>query len=117
MYAHMLLCCLSGYQNLILTYRDFSGVRGFLHKVQIDLGIMYDFGGWKYFLLLQDVYSRRIFTAKLKTKSKEEVLAAMNSIFMPLQAYPTILGTYLLIVLPLLLCSLLLLLLLPLLLC
>lgn len=44
--------------------------------IQADLGYMFDFEGYKYFLLLIDCYSLKIFVKSLKNKTSETVLKA-----------------------------------------
>ena len=56
-------------------------VYGFGQLIQADLGVMYKFEGFFYFLLVIDVFSRKIFCEPLKRKSSEEVREAFNKIF------------------------------------
>jgi len=56
-------------------------VYGFGSLVQADLGVMYKFKGYFYFLLVIDVFSRRIFCEPLKTKTSKEVREAFDKVF------------------------------------
>lgn len=55
-------------------------VYGFGQVLQADLGVMYSFNGFFYFLLVIDVFSRRIFTEPLKNKQIQTVKAAFENI-------------------------------------
>jgi len=48
--------------------------------VQFDLGFMFEFEGYKYFILLIDCFSFKIFIEPLKTKSSEEVFKAFKKL-------------------------------------
>ena len=56
-------------------------VYGFGQLVQADLGVMYKYKGFFYFLLMIDVFSRKIFCKPLKRKTSVEVRSAFNEIF------------------------------------
>jgi hypothetical protein len=49
--------------------------------VQADIAYMYDFNGFKYFLLLIDGFSSKIFVEPLKSKDSETVSEAFRKIF------------------------------------
>ncbi len=48
---------------------------------QSDIGQLFEYDTYTAFLLCVDIYSRRIFCEKLKTKSKEEIQKAFKKIF------------------------------------
>ncbi len=48
---------------------------------QADLGQLFEHNGYTGFLLCVDVYSRRLFCQKLKTKTKDEIQKAFKAIF------------------------------------
>jgi len=56
-------------------------VYGFGALVQADLGVMYKFKGYFYFLLVIDVFSRRIFCEPLKRKTSVEVKKSFDKVF------------------------------------
>lgn len=56
-------------------------VYGFGQLIQADLAVMYKFEGFFYFLLIIDVFSRKIFCRPLKNKSSSEVKVAFDKIF------------------------------------
>lgn len=56
-------------------------VYGFGQLLQADLAVMYKFEGYFYFLLVIDVFSRRIFCEPLKKKSSLEVRTSLDKIF------------------------------------
>jgi len=56
-------------------------VRNYGELTQMDLAVMYPTKeGFKYFLILVDVFSSKIFTEPLKSKSIDELLSAVKSI-------------------------------------
>lgn len=56
-------------------------VNGFFKLCQADLAQMYEYNGFNYFLCFIDVFSHRIFTSPLKSKSPKEVITAYKVIF------------------------------------
>lgn len=56
-------------------------VYGFCTLMQADLGVMFKFEDFYYFLLLIDVFSRKIFTRPLKNKKTSTVKEAFEDIF------------------------------------
>lgn len=56
-------------------------VYGFGQLLQADLGVMFKFNNFYYFLLVIDVFSRKIFCKPLKRKTSDEVKSAFNEIF------------------------------------
>ena len=56
-------------------------VYGFGQLIQADLAVMFKFEDFYYFLLVIDVFSRRIFCRPLKKKTSSEVKEAFNQIF------------------------------------
>lgn len=56
-------------------------IRGYGDLVQCDLASMYEFDGYKYFLLVVDCYSSRLFAKALKSKDSHEVGKALETIF------------------------------------
>jgi hypothetical protein len=65
--------------------RRFKRRATFVHGVgklwQADLAEMFEFDGYKYFLCVVDVFSRKIFTFALKNKEAPTVADAFNRIF------------------------------------
>jgi hypothetical protein len=55
-------------------------VNSFGELCQADIAYMYDYEGFKYFVLLIDVFSHRVFTRAQKTKSKAETLKSFDAI-------------------------------------
>jgi hypothetical protein len=55
-------------------------VTAFGEVCQADIAYMFDFEGFKYFLLLIDLFSHRIFTRAQKTKNKLETLHSLQDI-------------------------------------
>ena len=56
-------------------------VAGFGSLLQADLAVMFDKNGYKYFLVLCDVFSRHLFTEPLKDKTAKTVKKALQKIF------------------------------------
>jgi hypothetical protein len=56
-------------------------VYGYGQLLQADLAVMYKFKGFFYFLLVIDVFSRRIFCEPLKKKTSLEVRKAFDKVF------------------------------------
>ena len=56
-------------------------IHGYGQLWQADIGQLFDHNEYTGFLLCIDVYSRRLFCRKLKTKSKQEVQKAFQEIF------------------------------------
>ena len=54
---------------------------GFGSLLQADLAVMFEKNGYKYFLVLCDVFSRHLFVVALKDKTAESVKKAMEKIF------------------------------------
>jgi hypothetical protein len=55
-------------------------VTAFGEVCQADIAYMFDFEGFKYFLLLIDLFSHRIFTRPQKTKNKADTLDSIKDI-------------------------------------
>ena len=73
--------------------RSYKSIYGFFQYVEIDLGIMNRYRNKKYFLLLIDSFSRRIFVETLTSKSPESVIKALKKIFRDAQMKPYSLGS------------------------
>ena len=56
-------------------------VTSYGEMVQADLAEMFEFNNYKYFLLLVDAYSSKVFVRPLKTKSSATVASAFSDIF------------------------------------
>jgi len=56
-------------------------VAGYGSLLQCDLAVMFEKDGWKYFLVVVDVYSRKLFVELLKDKSAPTVKKAFVKIF------------------------------------
>ena len=56
-------------------------IHGYGSVWQADIAQLFEYDGYLYFLLCIDIYSRRIFCEKLKSKSKLEVRNAFQKIF------------------------------------
>jgi hypothetical protein len=63
------------------TDRRHYDLRFYGELIQGDLAYMFPYEDFKYFLLLIDCYSSKIFTFPLKTKNSEEVSKALNNLF------------------------------------
>lgn len=65
-------------------YQSFKRRKYNLHNygevVQVDLGHMFDFEGYKYFLLVIDCYSSKLFVEALKSKDSETVVKALKNV-------------------------------------
>lgn len=59
---------------------------GFGSLLQADLAVMFEKNGYKYFLVLCDVFSRHLFVEALKDKTAESVKKALEKIF---DSFPT----------------------------
>ena len=74
-------------------------VAGFGSLLQADLAVMFDKDGYKYFLVLCDVFSRHLFTEPLKDKTAETTKKALIKIFdqipTPISKFETDQGAYL----------------------
>ncbi len=68
-------------------------VHGFLTLMQADLAEMFPSKGFKGFLLVVDVFSRKVFCQILKTKTKLEVQKAFDKIFQDAHGTPEVLET------------------------
>ncbi len=68
-------------------------IHGYGNLFQADLGQLYTFSNFTYFLLCIDVYSRRIFCRKLMSKKANEVQKAFKSIFLEANVSPEKLET------------------------
>lgn len=55
-------------------------VHNYGELVQMDIAQMFEHGGFKYFLLLVDVFSSKVFVKLLKTRETNEILTAFKSI-------------------------------------
>ena len=66
---------------------------GYGTKFEIDLGQMFEFEGYNYFLACIDVYSRRAFARALKTKTAKEVEDAFKSVCEEAQVIPDVVQT------------------------
>jgi hypothetical protein len=60
--------------------RSHYNVTAFGEVCQADIAYMFDFEGFKYFLLVIDLFSHRIFTRPQKTKNKAETLESLKDI-------------------------------------
>ena len=56
-------------------------IKNYGELVQADLAFMFDFDGFKYFLLVVDCFSSKIFTAALKNRDSNTVAIAFEKIF------------------------------------
>ena len=56
-------------------------LRTYGELVQADIAQMFEFNGYKYFLLLIDCFSSKLFVKCLKTKNSDEVAKAFSDIF------------------------------------
>ena len=56
-------------------------LRFFGELCQADIGYLFSWNDYKYFLLFIDCYSNQIFTKALKTKDSQEVSKALKEIF------------------------------------
>lgn len=56
-------------------------IQNYGELVQADLAFMFEFDSYKYFLLVIDCFSSKIFTVPLKTKDSKEVSNAFKIIF------------------------------------
>ena len=56
-------------------------IQNYGELVQADLAFMFEFDGFKYFLLLIDCFSSKIFTVPLKSKDSEVVSNALKDTF------------------------------------
>lgn len=61
--------------------RSYSDVHGFFKLVQIDIALMFPYKEYKNFLLIVDVFSHKIFTKSLKSKTAHETTQAIKDIF------------------------------------
>jgi hypothetical protein len=68
-------------------------VKGYLELFQADLAEMYPKDGYKYFLLVTDIFSSKIWTIPLKSKTNADVKKAFEGLFDHLGATPTQLST------------------------
>ena len=68
-------------------------MHGFLTLMQADLAEMFPSKGFKGFLLVVDVFSRKVFCQILKTKTKLEVQKAFDKIFQDAHGTPEVLET------------------------
>ncbi len=72
--------------------RQYS-VAGFGDLIQADIAYMFDIDGWKYFLVVVDVFSRHLYVEVLKDKSSKVVQQALVKIFAQFQTPITKLET------------------------
>ena len=49
--------------------------------MQADLAVMFEYSNYKYFLLLVDVFSSKVFVRPLKSKDSKTVAMALEDIF------------------------------------
>lgn len=56
-------------------------VKGFLELVQCDLAMMYEKEGYKYFLLITDIFSSKIWTYPMKNKDASSTKAKFKEWF------------------------------------
>ena len=63
-------------------------IHGYGNLFQADVGILFEHDNYIGFLLCIDVYSRRIFCEKLKSRTKEEVQKAFKNIFLEAAVKP-----------------------------
>ena len=61
--------------------------------MQADLAVMLEFGTFKYFLLMIDIFSRKIFTHPMKTKTAAECRRAFDILFKEADIVPEKLET------------------------
>ncbi len=73
--------------------RSYKTIYGYFQYVEIDLGIMSKYRTKKYFLLLIDAFSRKIFVETLSSKSPEAVIAGLKKIFTRAKMKPYSLGS------------------------
>ena len=60
--------------------RRFYDVNFYCELVQIDLASMYEYNNYRYWLAAVDVFSSKVFTEPMKTKSSEETAIALKRI-------------------------------------
>lgn len=60
---------------------------------ECDLAVMTLFDNWKYILVVVDVFSRKLFTRKLKKKDAESVRRALQNIFREANVVPNTIAT------------------------
>ncbi len=68
--------------------RRAMNVHGYGILFQADLGQLFPFNDYVYFLLCVDIFSRKIFCRPLKTKKAAEVERAFNAIFVEANVKP-----------------------------
>ncbi len=73
--------------------RSYKSIYGYFQYVEIDLGIMSKYRNKRYFILLIDSFSRRIFVETLTSKSPESIIKALNKIFAFAKMKPYSLGS------------------------
>ena len=73
--------------------RSYKSIYGFFQYVEIDLGIMPKYRNRKYFILLIDAFSRRIFVEPLSNKTPVAIIKALNKIFATVKMKPYSLGS------------------------
>lgn len=73
--------------------RSYKTVYGFFQYVEIDLGIMTKYRNQRYFLLLIDTFSRRLFVETLSSKSPTAVISGLCKIFRHVKMKPYSLGS------------------------
>ncbi len=73
--------------------RRSMNVHGYGILFQSDLGQLFPFNGYVYFLLCVDIFSRKLFCRPLKSKRAEEVEKAFKSIFIEANLKPQQLET------------------------
>jgi hypothetical protein len=66
--------------------RRLYDLRNYGELVQADIAYMYDYNGFKYFLLAVDCYSSKVFAIPLKTKDSKVVANAFQEIIKAFQA-------------------------------
>ena len=60
--------------------RRFYDVRFYCELVQIDIASMYEYNNYRYWLAAVDVFSSKVYTEPMKTKSSEETAKALKKI-------------------------------------
>lgn len=60
-------------------------VKSFGELVQADLGQLYPYDGFRYFLVLVDIFSHRVWAEPLKSKNTKDVKSAFTKIFHSIQ--------------------------------
>lgn len=68
--------------------RKYTNVRSFFKLVQTDLALMPNWKGFKYFIVVVDVFSRRLWALKLKRKTPSEIVKSLEKIFSSVGSYP-----------------------------